>query len=168
MSTLDDLATLPPLDTARLTLSRLGPEDADALVAVTDAPEILSVIPFLPRPFDRAAAQALLADIGASDSFLGIRDRADGGLLGVVGLHLRTPPWLEIGYWLAPAYHGRGLGAEAAQTALAAARQHFPHRRPFAVCRADNLASQRILVRLGLVSRGPDSDGPGRLRFESR
>lgn len=162
----DALADLPPIATGRLRLRPLREADAPALVAVTNDSRTLAIIPFLPSPFTLDDARGLLREATAADRYLGIFRRDSDGLVGVVGLHARAAPWLEIGYWVAPEAQGHGIAREAAAAVLRAVAAAMPERRVFAVCREDNVASRRILTGLGLISLGPGSDGPGRFRFE--
>lgn len=47
-------------------------------------------------------------------SYLAINEKASGKLIGTVGLWDSDPwPELELGYWLLPAFHGKGFGGEA-------------------------------------------------------
>ena len=158
------LALLAAAETSRLCLRALLPEDAPALQALTDDRRIVDAISFLQRPFTRADADALIAlRAGGSDCFIGIRERGTDRLIGVVGAHLRDPADIEIGYWIAAACQGRGYATEATGAMLLLLRALLPQRRILAECRPDNLASWRVLAKLGFRPTGAHGRRPGRL-----
>ena len=57
----------------------------------------------------------------------------------------------EIGWWLARSYWGRGLATEAARVALAHAFEHAGLDRIISIARPVNIASTRIMEKLGLT-----------------
>jgi RimJ/RimL family protein N-acetyltransferase len=150
---LDDLRLWPVLESARLRLAPLQPGDADALTELTDEPSILSIIHFLPNPFTRADAIALIAkNANGQDCFCGIWE--GGALIGVLGVHFVAPgadgaERVEIGYWLGPAARGAGYATEAAKRALAHLVEAAPERRVVAHCLPANDKSLQVLERLG-------------------
>lgn len=155
------LADLPALATARLRLAPLRLEDAEALRAITDDPEITDNIHFLARPFRREDAAALIGGKGdGHDCFIGLWRGAD--LVGVFGAHLAGTDRIEIGYWIARAWHGQGLATEAAAAAISMLRRRIPDRHVFAECRPDNRASWRVLEKLGFSAAGIPGARPGR------
>lgn len=154
-----------------LRLAPLGAADAGELRAVTSDPAVTSVIPFLPEPFGRRQAEALLArQREGRDLYLGIRSRLEevvqdvpaGTLLGVVGVHLRGADGLEIGYWLPGRHHGQGIASTAVPAVAAAYAWAFPDRRLVAECHPDNAASRRVLARAGFRAVGQPGQRPGR------
>lgn len=157
---------LGPIETARLVLAPLRPEQAKALRAVTSDPAVTAVIPFLPEPFGLQQARALIArHDGGRDLFLGLWRRHDGELLGALGVHLRGAAELEIGYWLPARHHGRGYASEAAAAAALAYAEAFPRRRLIAECRPDNAASRRVLAKAGFAATGAAGERDGRELF---
>jgi RimJ/RimL family protein N-acetyltransferase len=120
--------TAPTLRTARLTLSAHRRADLDPLAAMWAAPAIYRHIGGQPRSPEevwaallRAAGQWALFGYGAWI----VRDAATGELVGEVGLlesrRAIDPPLglPEMGWVLAPAFHGRGLAREALDAVLA-------------------------------------------------
>ena len=87
----DSLIDLPGLETARLTITPLGAEDAPALRRLTDDPAIIGAVDFLATPFTLADAEALIASgRHGRDRFLGAWSRDDAtALVGVVGAPMR-------------------------------------------------------------------------------
>lgn len=153
--------------TPRLRLVALAPGDAAAVHAVTDDPAIIRSISFLTAPFSRADAQALIRrGQGADECFLGIRDAADGRLLGIIGAHLQGEDTVEIGYWVASAFTGRGIASEATAGLIGRLRDRLPDRRIVAECLPENAASWRILTRAGFTPTGIPGRRPGRQLLE--
>ncbi len=108
-------------------------------------------------PMDAAAAAAFIAEMAAAPFCppgawyqIGIADLASDTLVGDIGLHLaedvRT---LDIGYTLSRAAQGRGLATEAVALALQAVFTHTAVQRVVAITDVRNVASARLLRRLG-------------------
>ena len=76
----------------------------------------------------------------------------DGAHIGGVSLYFDTAPDSgELGWILRPEYQGRGYAFEAARALMDWARAQLGVRRFFAHCDAENLASQRVMRRLGMA-----------------
>jgi len=149
------------LRTDRLDLKPLVAEDAAAVQALTDDRAIAGIIDFLPVPFTLADAQRLIGrNDGTGECFFGAWQ--DGKLTGVVGAHLHGSERIEIGYWIGRAFQGKGLATEAAGAVVAALKREFPGRRIIAECRPENLASWRVLEKLGFRATGEGGARPGR------
>ena len=58
---------------------------------------------------------------------------------------------IEIGYWLAPDYWGKGLATEAAQAVMRYGRDTLGLRQIVAVAQPENKASIRVLKKLGMI-----------------
>ena len=162
----DSLADLPRLDTARLTIGSLCPEDAPALARLTDDPAITGAIDFLPEPFTLEDAKGLIhGGRRERDRFLGLWTKEQDPappLVGVVGAHLRGPGFIEIGYWIGGAARGRGLAFEAVSTLAGHLVRRFPARTLVAECRPANTASWGLLRKLGFEDTGEEGHRPGR------
>ena len=161
-----DLSVPAVIETRRLRLAALSADDAPALQRVTDDPAITAMIHFLASPFTLADAEALIAaNSSGRDRFMGIFGRAPDvadGLVGIVGVHLREATDIEIGYWIARTRHGRGIAAEAVCAVLDWLTAHWPERRIVAECRRENIASWRLLEKLGFRPSGAAGSRPGR------
>lgn len=156
---------IPMLASDRLTLVPISrAHRADIYVEFT--PAITTYM--LPRPAaDISETDAFIdravADMAAGDELQWVMiDRTDGAFIGCIGLHRirRVDP--ELGLWVKASAHGRGLGLEAASTAIQWAREHLKitHLR-YPVDRR-NLASRRIPERHGgVVQREFQTTGLG-------
>lgn len=167
----DSLADLPRLETARLSIAGLAPDDAQALRHLTDDPAITAAIDFLPTPFTLRDAEDLIRTgrQAHGDRFLGAWTHPDpagtrpaGTLVGVVGTHLRGPGTIEIGYWVGGAARGQGFATEAVSAVIGLLGGRFPARALVAECRPGNVASWGLLHKLGFRDTGEDGHRPGR------
>ena len=168
------LSDLPGIETPRLSIAALRPEDADALRRLTDDAAITGAVDFLPAPFTLQDAQDLIrSGARGQDRFLGAWSRGAGAadapvgsderdLVGVVGAHLRGAGVIEIGYWVGGAARGRGFAYEAVSAIIDLLRGRFPSRTIVAECRPANVASWRLLEKLGFRDTGEDGHRPGR------
>ena len=160
------LVALPSVSTERLYLRPLALPDAEAFRTVTDEPTILDAIHFLPRPFELADAERLLAGDGdGRDCFWGVWQRGNPALLGTVGTHLRGSGEIEVGYWFSSAGRGRGLGLEAVTNLTSILVRAYPDRRIHAECRPQNAASWKLLEKVGFRADGTDGTRAGRKRL---
>jgi len=95
---------------------------------------------------------------------LGIAIRESDLLVGDVGVYLSPDAtWAKIGYTCAPASQGHGIGSEAVGLLIAALAAHTPCRRVIAEIDSRNIASERLLLRLGfdVDDAEPKSDSSG-------
>jgi RimJ/RimL family protein N-acetyltransferase len=81
--------------------------------------------------------------------------KAGGGRIGFCGLQpLPGTPDIEIGWWLARAWWGRGLATEAARVALSDGFARAGLGRIVAIAQPANTASIRIMLKLGMRHEG--------------
>jgi RimJ/RimL family protein N-acetyltransferase len=92
-----------------------------------------------------------------------LRDRVTGGLVGTCGVR-RGPAAAEpeLGYRIAARYRRRGLATEAATAVVDECRRAGLHR-VWATIRPDNVASRRVVERLGMHLAATDQDRSGPL-----
>jgi ribosomal-protein-alanine N-acetyltransferase len=157
------------LQTERLLLRHLEPEDLDDLVALYSDPEMIQFIP---------DASTTLAEIREELAWfhhghpkypeLGLWatiDKASGQFIGRCGLL----PWtidgrfeVEVAYLIDKAYWGQGLGTEAAQAILSYGFETLQLPRLVCLIDADNAASIRVAEKIGMTfdREGEDELGP--------
>jgi RimJ/RimL family protein N-acetyltransferase len=142
--------------TARLLLRPGFPEDAPALVAAIADEAIVRNLASAPWPYSMRDAEAFLAS--PRDPILPtllVFERGMGPpqLVGACGLGRRRSGSVEMGYWIATPFWGRGYATEAATALVEIARtlglpslegSHF----------IDNPASARVLEKLGFEPLG--------------
>ena len=142
--------------TERLLLRPGWAEDAPALAAAIADEMIVRNLATAPWPYGLRDAEAFLAQARdpALPSFLIFeRTHAEPRLVGSCGLGRRPSGAVELGYWIARSFWGRGYATEAATALIDIARtlgftrlegSHF----------LDNPASGRVLEKLGFQPLG--------------
>jgi RimJ/RimL family protein N-acetyltransferase len=142
--------------TPRLLLRPGFPEDARALAAAIADEAIVRNLATAPWPYSMRDAEAFLAsprDPVLPSLLMFERSDAAPVLVGACGLGRRPSGAVELGYWVARPYWGRGIATEAGRALIDIARalglgqleaSHF----------IDNPASARVLDKLGFQSTG--------------
>lgn len=144
------------LKTERLTLRPLAPGEAEAYAAMRYHPDVAKWLSPAPAaPVD--AARAAIERYRQSWRDHGYGPWAifrDGRLVGHAGLNF-VPEFgeTEVLWSLHPDVWGQGLATEAARAALDFGFRTRELDLIFAVTRPDNLASQAVMKRLGLIYR---------------
>lgn len=156
------LAPPIPLRTERLALRPFTEADIDALYAMRSDPDHVRYLPFGAATADDIAATIAkrkpLVSLGDEGSavVLAMELAATGEMIGEVLLfdysaHHRSA---LHGYALATAYHGKGYVTEAARALLGWGFGTGLLHRVAARCDTRNLASVRVLERLGFTREG--------------
>ena len=144
------------LETDRLILRRWAARDLAPFAALNADPEVMR---HFPRTLDRAESDALVArleDRRAEEGigFVVAERRADRAFLGMVGLsRVRFEPLdgaVEVGWRLARAHWGQGYATEAARAWLDHGFAELGLAEIVAFTVPENLASRRVMRRLGL------------------
>ena len=161
--------------TARLVLRPSAPGDEAALVTGLGDIEVQRWLETVPHPYtavharDWVARSARERDAGFMQDFA--ITLADGGAVigGIAFTPSRREPAAELGYWIARPHWGKGYGGEALARVVRHATEECTPRftRLSARVAPDNIASRRMLARLGFVENGVSVDnGVERLRYE--
>jgi [ribosomal protein S5]-alanine N-acetyltransferase len=142
-----------PILTARLRMRPWESDDAEALFAVFEPPEVRRWIGIADLEKTRetiAAHRAHQAEHGFSQ--WAVEERATGELVGEHGLQLleMKGPETEIGWVLAPHVWGRGYATEAGRAWLDIAFTTLGLDEVIATIRPENLASANVAGRLGM------------------
>lgn len=144
------------LETARLYLRPFAPDDFDGFAAMNADAEVMRFIGD-GKPQSRAQTQARL------NAILDHWDQHGFGLFAVVDIMTRTlvgfcglqyldnTAEIEVGYRLARRFWGTGLATEAASASLNYGFDELGLDRIVAVVHPDNVASQRVVEKIGLL-----------------
>lgn len=147
-----------PVDTARLALSPLTPEDLPALLAYRGREDVCRYLPFPPMTAEVLRAR-LGSDLGrvsideeGQGLTLGARRRDTGELIGDLVLFFRSREHRggELGYVFHPGVVGQGYAAEACRAMLALGFGQLGLHRVVARMDARNVRSARLAARLGM------------------
>ncbi len=146
--------TIDELLTDRLRLRGWRPMDAGPLAAMNSDPEVMRYIGSGVRSYAKALAEAeafIAADGAGRRDLWAIETLADGEFHGWAALMpFDGSAETEIGYRLCRASWGRGIATEAAARLIAHGFEDWGLPRIVAVTAPANLASQRVLEKLGL------------------
>ena len=139
--------------TERLFLRPAWPEDWEAVLGGIADEGVVKNLARVPWPYGPAEAREFVSrgQDPCHPTFLVIRPDT-GQAIGCAGLGDDNGD-VEIGYWLARPFWGRGYATEAARGVLDIARL-LGHRRARAGHFIDNPASGRVLRKLGFVPTG--------------
>lgn len=156
--TTDLSAVAWPVRTRRLALRPATPDDLDATWAFRRLPEVWEWV--TTASADRAVYAEVFASPGRLASTLVVE--LDGTVVGDLMLAVEDA-WAqtevrerargvqaELGWTLDPAHHGHGYATEAVAALLRTCFEDLGLRRVVASCFADNVASWRLMERLGM------------------
>ena len=157
----------PTLETERLILRPLSPDDADALHRISNEPNVRLYL-WDDEPVSEATIKGLIARSARTFSkenlgLFGVRIRGNEDLLGFCGfVRLGGVEEPELSYALTQKVWGKGLATEASRTCLRHAFEEAGLERVIACADAPNAASQRVMEKLGMKRLGDINPGaPG-------
>lgn len=146
-------------------LRLLHPDNAAAFYAMTNVPEIATIISFLSYPVDPAfPLQWIEKNNGTGDRIYGIFENEK--IIGQIGAHLNTNHETEIGYWVGPDAMGKGIASNAVKLLLESLIETYPDCTIFAECLPDNVGSLRVLEKNGFTLAGKPGKRENRIRLE--
>ncbi len=171
--------TLIVMETVRLVLRRLRPDDLDALAALYRDPEIRRYFPDGTRTREETEEELTWFLNGhPRDPRLGLWatiDKATGAFIGRCGLlpwTIEGRPEVEVAYLLDRAYWGRGLASEAARAIVHHAFTVLDVVRLISLVDPANVASQRVATSAGMCWTGEldasDEGAPARVYAVTR
>lgn len=149
-----------PISTERLVLRRFRPADAETLAAYRSAPEVARYQSWeAPYPVEKAryAVESMVAADPEQPGWFqwAIELTAERAHIGDVGVNLHDNLMqAEIGYTLAPERQGHGYATEAVRAVLDHLFRVRGLHRVSAECDARNIASARLLDRVGFTREG--------------
>ncbi len=149
------------LETARLALRPLKPDDAPTIARLAGQREIADTTLSIPHPYSVEQAQEWIATHGGPQNptkqmGFGITTRADGQLIGAVGLreidaqHCHA----EMGFWIGVDWWGDGYATEAAKAVVRYGFAELRLNRIYSHHMVRNPASGRVLEKIGLKREG--------------
>jgi 8-oxo-dGTP diphosphatase len=155
-----------PIQTERLLLRPLQPDDAPALHRLVNDWAVVRNLSKLPFPYPRELADEWIASTGrqideGTGFHLAIAGPEEGSeLVGCIGLRLdMTPRVGNLGYWVGRRFWGHGVASEAVSRLARWALANLDLDRLEAHVAADNPASAAVLRRAGFreTGRGEES-----------
>ncbi len=149
------------LETERLVLRPLTPEDAPTVARLAGRREIADTTISIPHPYSQDQAREWIAThagpAGAGKELVfGITTRQEGRLMGAVGLReIDTEhSQAEMGFWTEVESWGKGYATEAARAVIRYAFEQLKLNRVYAHHMVRNPASGRVLQKAGMKREG--------------
>jgi RimJ/RimL family protein N-acetyltransferase len=146
-----------PIETERLTIRALRPDDGDDIHAIYVDPEVSRYL--YTEPMDLEAGRRYAAERGdpviekdGDGVNLAAQLRETGQVVATLYVHLASAAHSqgEVGYVVSPAYAGRGLATEGARELLAIGFDRWGLHRMIGRCDARNVASAAVLRKIGM------------------
>ena len=150
----------PFLQTTRLTLRPYTLADIPAFLPLIAAREVAATTLRIPHPYSEAQAREFVAlteqqNVSGSCVRLCVVIRESGAICGGTGLMLEPDHRrAELGYWIGVPYWGNGYATEAAAAMVKYGFEHLDLYRIHAGYFAGNLASKRVLEKIGMRHEG--------------
>ncbi|MGA2398058.1 MAG: GNAT family protein [Steroidobacteraceae bacterium] len=142
----------------RCIVRRFLATDAKSVASAANDRRIwLQLRDFFPHPYHVADAERYIGRVAVVDPPLSLVITVDGRAAGSVGLQPMTDVnrrTAEIGYWIGAAFWGRGIATEAVTLVTDWAFGAHGFLRIFAQPFAGNLASRRVLEKVGYELEG--------------
>jgi RimJ/RimL family protein N-acetyltransferase len=143
------------LCTPRLRLRRPAESDAASIIAVAGDWEVARRLARIPHPYTREHFRFFMDSVVAAEPTWAIVWRRTAQLIGVIGLHPNdSGQSAEVGYYIARPFWGQGFATEAAQVIVRTGFEVFRYVKLTSGYQADNLASGRVLEKLGFEPCG--------------
>lgn len=151
---------IPKIATERLFLRELTLMDAPFVELLAGDAKIAETALHIPHPYEEGLAERWIMDIHRKFSLgkevvFGITSKPFESIIGAVGLVLNERfNHAELGYWVGKPYWGKRYATEAVAACVKYGFEELELNRIFANCLADNEASKRILLGIGMQEEG--------------
>ncbi len=163
------------LETERLIVRAYTMADLSELYAIVSQKEVMEFLPegIMSREETEKALRWIIECYGKNTPrklvkfSVGVAEKSTGKLIGWCGLGPLEfdPSEIEIYYGLSPAYWGRGFTTEAAKALLQYGFETIGRSRIVAIVKPENIASQRVIEKLGLIYQKRIGRLPKKFRF---
>lgn len=146
--------TMQSIETPRLILRPFQPDDWQAVFGYMSSPVVTTWLPEGSLTADEA--RAFVAENTMDEpKALAVLPKRGQGPIG----HMLFHPWFaprthEIGWVFAEAHQGQGYATEAARAVLTHAFETLSLHRVIATCQPENIASWRVMEKLGMRREG--------------
>ena len=141
-----------PIRTQRLVLRALDDSDAPHLARLAGDWDVARMTARIPYPYSEALAREWMASLAPGEFVRAVTYQ--GTLIGAVGYVPNDDGSAEIGYWIGRPWWGRGFASEAARALVRYCFTTAGFKRLICCHFEDNLASQRVIHKLGFRQSG--------------
>jgi [ribosomal protein S5]-alanine N-acetyltransferase len=146
-----------PITTSRLTLRRYQRADAEVMIPLIGDRAIAETTARIPHPYTMNDFNFFFDKVSTpgGSTVACITLSADSSLVGTIGLDPNPDnDCVELGYWIGKPFWGHGYATEAAAAMLRVAFEGLGVNRVNAHCFTRNLASARVLEKIGMQREG--------------
>lgn len=147
----------PRLNTARLILRKIEPDDIPALVVYANNKKITDRILNFPFPFREPDAAMRMGYVmqgfkQKTRYVFAIISKERSELIGEIGLHLmdKTQAHAQLSYWLGEPFWDQGLTTEAIKAIIPFGFEKLELNLIYADCHVNNIGSQKVLEKNGM------------------
>lgn len=149
----------PELATERFLLRQILPEDQQFIFEGLSHPDVIPFYGVRYDSFDATKKQMEWYEKSYKDGTGGpwkIVDKVTGEKIGVVAYYYHKPEHkkAEVGFWIFPQYWNKGIATEVLGAVIEYCKQKKDIHRLEAFVEVGNLASSRVLEKLGFVWEG--------------
>lgn len=155
---MNHLETLPKLFTERLILRKIEIDDVPSLVKYANNPKISDRIVNIPNPYREPEATFRIAYVfkgvkNKTHYAFAIISKSSEELIGEISIHLldKHQAHGHLSYWLGEPFWNQGIITEAAFEIINFGFKELDLDLIYAMCSRDNLASERIMQKIGLT-----------------
>jgi [ribosomal protein S5]-alanine N-acetyltransferase len=161
MAEVFDFSYFPTLETSQFRLRQITHDDADALIALYNHPDVVKYLIIEPPCDNRQRAIEMIDWMSSWFQQRGglrwaITFREQDTLIGTCGFHFYSAEHrrVDIGYDLNAAYWGRGYITEIARAIVGWCFENLDLHRVQADCTEGNIGSERVLEKVGFKLEG--------------
>jgi RimJ/RimL family protein N-acetyltransferase len=147
-------ASIPVLETKRLTLRAARLEDAKAVAALANDRRIAENTARIPHPYKVADAEKFISGASKDGEAVFLITLRDKTVVGACGIMSHTDDAPELGYWLGVPHWNKGYATEALHAVIDYAFTDLTHESLQAGARVTNPASRRVLEKCGFQWTG--------------
>lgn len=154
------METFLTLETERLLLRRLEPNDATTIQTLLNDPEVSGTLMDISLPFTLDDARAMIAAshtafVEGTAYVFAVTRKSNGDLVGYCDLEVQAEHRRgEIAYWIGRPYWWQGYATEAAKCIVRFGFEHLNLNRIYAYVLKRNRASANVLTKAGLTYEG--------------
>ena len=151
--------SFPEINTRRLKLRKLSPEDNPSLVKYAGNKKISDEVLNIPYPYQEFDAIFRISYVvqgfkNKTRYAFAITLKETGELIGEISLHLEDDrKKAELGYWIGEPFWNQGIATEAAIAVLEFGFGTLGLQKIYATCHIENEASVKVLLKNGMLMR---------------
>ena len=148
------------IDGSRIDLRTVEAEDIEFIKRGVNHPEIRQYISVFRTPQNTERYEATFENIDSSEDGASLLICADAGPVGSIQLYPvdDSRGWANLGFWVHPDEQGNGYATEACELIIEYGFREIRLHRISAVAMAPNVASQRVLERVGFTHEGTNRE----------